>query len=358
MNILVIGAGSIGTFVGAKLALAGHHVTLLGRPRFAAAVAKNGLRLRDEEGDRVVPGVTAATSFEEALAPATSFTYIVMAVKSYDTAEAAKDLASALGNGTCPTIVTLQNGVGNEERIAETFGAACVVAGVIATPVSTLGPAYAHVEKSDYGVGLSRWHPAVSSAAFDAAVTSFSDAGLSVTEYQNAPSLKWTKLLMNMVGNASCAILDMAPHQLFADKELAGLEIKAWREALATVKAARISPVNFGSYPVSLLAPLIRTLPVPVLRRALRKSVGDARGGKMPSLYIDLESGRTKSEVSWLNGAVVRKGNEVGVRTPINRMLTDVLLRIVETPSERDVWRGNSARLLAAAEEYRTAAAR
>jgi 2-dehydropantoate 2-reductase len=116
--------------------------------------------------------------------------------------------------------------------------------------------------------------------------------------------------------------------------------------------------VNFGSYPVSLLAPLIRTLPVPVLRRALRKSVGDARGGKMPSLYIDLESGRTKSEVSWLNGAVVRKGNEVGVRTPINRMLTDVLLRIVETPSERDVWRGNSARLLAAAEEYRTAAAR
>ncbi len=75
----------------------------------------------------------------------------------------------------------------------------------------------------------------------------------------------------------------------------------------------------------------------------------------MPSLYIDLESGRTKNEIGWLNGAVVRKGNEVHVPTPVNRMLTDVLLRLVEAPSERELWRHNPARLLASAAEYRAA---
>ncbi len=200
-----------------------------------------------------------------------------MAVKSYDTAAAVTELARATAGGSGPAVVSLQNGVGNEERIADALGPACVIAGVIATPVSTLGPAYVQVEKPDYSVGLSRWHPAVSSVAFDAAQTALTEAGFSVTEYPDPAGMKWTKLLMNMVGNASCAILDMPPNQVFADKELANLEIEAWREALAAMKAAHINPVNFGSYPVSLLAPLIRTMPAPALRRALRKSVGKAR---------------------------------------------------------------------------------
>ena len=328
---------------------------MVGRPRFAAAVARHGLRLRDSEGDTQVPGVAVATSIGEVFSSAEDIAYVVLAVKSYDTAGAVAEIAQALPGGSCPTIVTLQNGVGNEECIAASLGAASVIAGVIATPVSTAGPGIAHVEKADYSIGLSRWHPAVSSAAYNAVTSSLSNAGFSVSEYPDAASLKWTKLLMNMVGNASCAILDMPPSRLFDDRILADLEIAAWREALNTIKAAGIAPVNFGRYPISLLAPVIRTTPKPLLRRALRRSVGGARGGKMPSLYVDLDSGRAKSEVSWLNGAVVRKGNQVGVRTPVNRMLTDVLLSLVETPTERELWRGNPVRLQEAAAEYRAA---
>ena len=62
----------------------------------------------------------------------------------------------------------------------------------------------------------------------------------------------------------------------------------------------------------------------------LRQALGRGRGGKMPSFYLDLESGRGKSEVGFLNGAVVRYGAEVGVNTPVNQALTEILMDLTE----------------------------
>ena len=104
--------------------------------------------------------------------------------------------------------------------------------------------------KPDYSIGLSRWHPAVSSVAFAAAQTALADAGFSVTIYPDAAAMKWTKLLMNMVGNATCAILDMPPNEIFADTSLADLEIEAWREALAVMKAQPDPPRKLRQLPL------------------------------------------------------------------------------------------------------------
>jgi 2-dehydropantoate 2-reductase len=353
LDILIIGAGAIGALVGAKLAQAGHTVTLVGRPRFVAAVAQRGLLLQDEHGRHQILGTTPAVSVAEAFSSQETYDFTVLTVKSYDTATAVKELTQASPASTWPTVVSLQNGVGNEESIAQELGPASVIAGTITTPVSTVGSASMQVEKADYCVGLSPWHPAVSSVAYAAVQSALTEAGFSVTPYADARSMKWTKLLMNMVGNATCAILDMPPDQVFADRLTANLEIEAWRETFAVIRKAGIAPANIGSYPFTLLAPMIRTMPLPILRRALRNSVGKARGGKMPSLHIDLENGRSHSEVCWLNGATVRKGEEVGVATPVNRMLTEVLLRLVQNPSERDVWRHNPERLGASAAQYR-----
>jgi 2-dehydropantoate 2-reductase len=56
------------------------------------------------------------------------------------------------------------------------------------------------------------------------------------------------------------------------------------------------------------------------------KSVGGGRGGKMPSFHIDLHAGRAKSEIEWLNGAVVRYGEKFGIPTPVNKKLTGILI--------------------------------
>ncbi|MEZ4555162.1 MAG: ketopantoate reductase C-terminal domain-containing protein [Caldilineaceae bacterium] len=143
-------------------------------------------------------------------------------------------------------------------------------------------------------------------------------------------------------------MLDLAPDQIFADKHLANLEIDAWREALAVMRARDIPALNVGSFPFATLAPLIRFGPKPMLRTALRRQVGGmARRADALSLHMDLHSGKGKSEVGWLNGAVVRTGEEAGVATPVNRVLTEVLTELVRAPSQMAAWRHNGERLLA-----------
>ncbi len=352
MNILIIGAGAIGCLVGAKLAMAGYQVTLVGRQRTQTALEEHGLRLRDERGNHEVGDVRVITSVADALDGA-YYDYVMLTVKSYDTGSAVNEIAEVTNSSSWPTVLSLQNGVGNEETIASALCASSVIAGTITTPVSVSGPGYVTVEKPDYTLGISQWHPAVSNLAFDAARKSLAQAGFAVQNYPNAQGMKWTKLLLNMVGNASCAILDASPQWVFENEQTANLEIGAWRETLAVMHAAGIPPANIGSYPFTVLAPLVRRTPRALLRLILKRTVGEARGGKMPSLHIDLESGRPKSEVGWLNGATVKRGSEVGVETPVNRTLTEVLSRLVENPSERDAWRHNAKRLVDAVDTRR-----
>ena len=170
-------------------------------------------------------------------------------------------------------------------------------------------------------------------------------AGFAVKPYASAASMKWTKLLMNMMGNATCAILDEAPDTVFADNRMVEIEIKAWREALAVMRAADIAPVDLERYPFGKLAPLIRYAPTTLIRPILRKQIGGARGGKMPSLHIDLHGNKGKSEVRWLNGAVADKGSALGVATPVNAALTSTLLHLVDHPGDRTGWKSNHDRL-------------
>jgi 2-dehydropantoate 2-reductase len=157
--------------------------------------------------------------------------------------------------------------------------------------------------------------------------------------------MKWTKLLMNMVGNATPAILGLPPDQLFADPAIVDIEIKAWREALAVMAAAGIAPVNMAQYPFRWLAPLIRLAPSAWIRPLLRKSVGGARGGKLPSLLLDIQAGKAQNEVGWLNGAVAALGAQTGVATPVNRRLTELVMAVAANPAERAAWQGDRHRL-------------
>ena len=117
-------------------------------------------------------------------------------------------------------------------------------------------------------------------AVLDETCALLGQAGFAVKQYANARGMKWTKLLMNMMGNATCAILDEPPQVVFADNRLVDLEIAAWREALAVMRAAQIPALNMDKYPFGMLAPLIRFAPNALIRPLLRAQIGGARGGK------------------------------------------------------------------------------
>ena len=360
LTVLIIGAGAIGALVGGKLAQAGHAVTLVGRPHFAQTIDAAGLELRDERGAHHLRNVAAAGSIAQALTVAaaqeTHFDIAILTVKSYDTNEALAELADALETtGTEPPVFcSFQNGVGNEDQIAARFGAHRVIAGTLTTPVSVPAVGVIQVEKPRYTMGLGSWDIAQPIAALADLERALHQAGFDVTLYPDARAMKWTKLLMNMLGNATSAILDATPQQVFADPDLLNIEIDAWREAFAVMRGLGITPIDLDGYPLSRVQRLIRFAPKGLLRVVLRKLIGNARGGKVPSLHIDLHGGKKTSEVDWLNGAVVQGGRTCRIPTPVNQVLTETMHRLsCGDAAHLALWRQNSLRLLVSVEEMR-----
>jgi len=140
--------------------------------------------------------------------------------------------------------------------------------------------------------------------------------------------MKWSKLLANLPGSATSAIVDISPAEVFAHPGLYDLEMRMCHEALAVMAAKGIHPVNLPRLPVQALALAMR-LPPFLARPVFMKVVGGGRGGKMPSFHIDLHAGRRESEVEWQQGAVVRYGEKLGIPTPVNRLLTGTLQAMV-----------------------------
>jgi 2-dehydropantoate 2-reductase len=328
MNILSFGAGAIGTYIGGSLALAGNRLVFLEQTDVAAQLRQRGLRLdltldrqRTKAGVETVPpdAFVCAASPAEALEHG-PFDVAIFAMKSFDTAAALAGIAPYAGR--MPPVLCLQNGVDNEPAIAAALGSDKVIAGVVTGSIGRRAAGDIVLEKSR-GMGIAAGHPLSGRL-----VAALNAAHLNARLYPQAADMKWSKLLMNLPGGPISAIVDLTIADVFAVPGLFALEKRASLEALAVMSALGIKPVNLPGTPVRLLAAAWRA-PGFLVRGLLKKAIGGGRGGKMPSFHIDLHAGRKQSEVSWLQGAVVRAGEQCGVPTPVNRVLTETLLAMV-----------------------------
>lgn len=338
MRTLIIGAGAVGSFIGARLALAGIHVTLVGRPSLVEVARRTGIRLVEPDGERQTPPVPAFTTLAEAFA-ASQIDLAILTVKAFDTATAIDELRAAVPEP--PPLLSLQNGVGNEEALAQAFGPHRVIAGAIDTPLSLGAQGVVRAHRARYRAGLAPVGPGAPVAETAALLGA---AGLSVDRFSDYRRLKWSKLLLNLPANAACAILDWTPAQIMSDRGTALLEARAWQEAFRVMNALRIHPVRLAAYPLPLLAPLVPVLPASWLARGLAATVSGGRGSKMPSLHVALSSGK-RSEVLWLNGAVAQAGAQAGIPTPVNDTLTAVLIALTATPDDWNGWRNQPEKL-------------
>ena len=338
MHYLVIGAGAIGTYLGVNLAHAGQEVTFLARPASAAHLREYGLSLTTAAGEtRHIAAPRVAASPAEALGTA-RYDAALLALKTYHTAAFLESIAP--WRETFPPVVCLQNGVEAEDVLADFLGEGKVLAGTVTTAVARHAPGQATVERPR-GVGLATGHPLVAPLA-----AALQEAGVMVRLYPNAAAMKWSKLLTNLLGNATSAILDMPPAEIFAHPRLARLEIAQLREALAVMDALGLPVVDLPGVSVRKLAWAVRHLPPFLLQPLLQKAVGSGRGGKMPSFHIDLYSGRGQTEVDALNGAVVRFGERLGVPVPVNRALTKTLQALTQGEIPLEAFRHKPEALL------------
>lgn len=327
MKILCIGAGAIGICIGGSLAAEDQQVYFLVKPKYKAQLSRRELSIEIDGNTRKTGNFHLISDTQE-LSAVGELDCVLIAVKAFDTDQVIRQLK------TIPvafkSIGCLQNGVENEEKFAFAFPEVEIIAASIVSAVSKLDDASVRIEKNR-GIGLSG-QGKVFNQFFD-----FMDkAGLKPQKYPNSQSMKWSKMISNLFANALSGILDMTPAEIYSRKGLYLVEKAQILEGLAVMQRMGLKVENLPGLPLKVLACLIRVLPDFVLQPLLVNLIAKGRGEKMPSFYIEKMKGSTRSEVNYLNGAIVRYGEQYGVDTPVNRKLTDIFNAILNDERIRD----------------------
>lgn len=318
MKYLIIGAGAIGTYIGGSLLRSGQEVVFLERKELIQKLRKSGIRINLE--DEVYSSSNIQVFSDIQLALSDPVDIVIFAMKSFDTESATKMLLPV--KDKFDAVLCLQNGVENEKIIAGFIGEGKVIGGSVTSAIERLDSGQANLEKKR-GIGITNSHILSGSI-----VNEFNTAGLNAKLFPNLMDLKWSKLLSNLLGNATSAILNMTPLEVFGSPEVYKIEYLEMMEAVNVMEGLGIHVVNLPGVPLRLLLLVMLRLPVAVSRPLLGKLIGSGRGGKMPSFHIDLHSGRKVLESSFLNGAISRNGLIAKIQTPVNDILDQKLQQL------------------------------
>lgn len=296
MKIAVMGAGAVGCYYGAMLARAGHDITLVARPRHVLAVQRDGLLLETATGRDYVR--VAASSDVSSLVDAE---LVLVCVKSADTETAGREMAGVLRPDA--VLLSLQNGVDNAARLQ-----ACVTNLVIPTVVyvatEMAGPGHVrHHGRGELVIGDS---PASAKIA-----ATFTQSLVRTDVAENVIGALWAKLILNCAYNAMSALGPMAYGELVQHPGAREVIDDVVHECLQVAQADGVSVVGDVQHAVAQIA---LTMP-----------------GQLSSTAQDLARGKP-TEIDFLNGYVVRRGEALGVPVPVNRVLW-TLVKLVERRS-------------------------
>jgi 2-dehydropantoate 2-reductase len=308
LKICMLGAGALGSAIGGTLAAAGSEITLVDvfKPHVDAINAQ-GLRMRTGEGERVVRAKAAIDARHVGVVD-----LVIVLVKSFHTREAMQGALSLVGPNT--VVMSLQNGLGHEDILADVVGKQRVIAGKTYVGGVFLAPGQviAGVAGKETLIGEldGTITPRVQTIADE-----FERAGLSTVVSSNIYGTMWDKLLVNVATGALAGITHLTYGDLYAVKEIEACAIAAVEEAMAVAKANGIE--------LSTRDP----------RDAWVKASEGLPGDFKTSMLQSLEKGSV-TEIDFINGSVVRWGARRNVPTPVNQTLVACIKGI-----ERDLER-------------------
>jgi 2-dehydropantoate 2-reductase len=336
-RFLIFAIGAVGTYLGGSLSLSGQKVVYIARAGLADGFIKRGLRLKIEDRVHHFTHPEVMDKVEHALA-LNKYDFGILAIKPYDVQDFLMSITSHIIK--LPPLICIQNGVENESIIAGVIGRDKVISGTVTTAVRRKEVGDVVLEKLR-GVGLSSDNPQIPEL-----INIMNASGLDAKYYRDPGAMKWSKMVINLLANASSAILDMTPREIFHHPELFRLELLQLREALRVMKSSKIGITDLHGTPVKLLNFIIKYFPLGLSKPLLSRAIGRAREEKMPSFHIDLHNGNTRSEVDYLNGAVVRFGKMQGIPTPVNQVLNKILQSLIQKEQRVDLFARNPDKLL------------
>lgn len=294
MKVAVMGAGAVGSYIGAMLARAGHDITLIARASHVDAIRARGLILDSRHFNGSVSVKATTEAFGVAGADV-----VLLCVKSFDTETAGRAMAPHLAPDA--TVLCFQNGVDNAKRLQTTIHQIAIPAAVyVATEMA--GPGHVvHKGRGDLIIG-----PSPSSADI---AKQFSAAMIPTIVSEDVAGELWVKLITNCVYNALSAVAELPYGPLFKTEGVTDVARNVIAECVAVASALGIAiPGTIGDAVLAL---------------------ADTMPEQYSSTAQDLARGKP-TEIDHLNGYVVKKGVELGIPTPVNLTL-QVMVKLRET---------------------------
>ncbi|TGK06839.1 2-dehydropantoate 2-reductase [Leptospira semungkisensis] len=316
-KIAILGAGSIGTFIGAHLVQAGHSVVFVGRERGKQESQLFGLGISDYTGNffSLSPSqVRYVTDLKDARDADLFF----ITVKSKDTLDAGKSIRNLLSPEELAkiVIVSFQNGIRNAKELATALPELKerILAGMVPFNVVAKGKGQFHrgtsgelvVESNSYGKEV---------------VRILKNAGLAAMEHPNIEGVLWGKLLINL-NNSLNALAGVPLREELSQRGYRRILSKMISEGMEILELSGIKPARAGKM-IPQLAPLILKLP-DFLFFTVASSMVKIDPEARSSMWEDLHYGR-KTEIAYLNGEILRLADEIGHKAPINHKIVSLI---------------------------------
>ncbi|HZF79448.1 MAG TPA: 2-dehydropantoate 2-reductase [Rubrivivax sp.] len=306
-RVAVVGAGSVGSFFGAALAQAGHHVTLIGRTAHVEAIQRSGLRLERATGVVEIVAIEASVD----LATVRGADVVLFCVKSNDSDTVAEAIAPHIGADAL--VLSLQNGVENAATISRRVSQPVVpVVVYVATAMPEPG-VVKHYGRGDLVIGAMRAgqtaEPATA-ARLQGVVDLFASAAVPVRISADVMAELWSKLMVNCAYNAISGLAQTPYGRMAAMASIRELQQAVVAEVVAVAAAEGVE------------------LPLAQSIQAM-EGIAAAMPGQLSSTAQDMARGKP-SEIDHLNGFIARRGRELGIPTPTNQALY-ALVKLVES---------------------------
>lgn len=296
MRLAVLGAGAIGSLIGGLLSEVGEDVTLIGRRAHIRAIRSQGLRI-----DGVMGRKKIRVKAEVAPSRVGETDIVLCTVKAYDTRKAAADAKPLMGKESI--FLCMQNGLDVEKEAAQEISVEKIGRGITSNGAQFIKPGYVrHTGLGDTIIGYpnEKWRPRIAELA-----KAMSSAGLPATVTEKIHEIVLSKVLVNVGINALGAITHLRNGELVKSTLLKDLMKSTVEEALRVAEKLEISIIDED-----------------IVEKTF--NVAEATGTNKNSMLQDVEKGK-RTEIDFINGAIVRIGEDIGVPTPINYTLTTLV---------------------------------
>lgn len=301
MRFAILGSGAVGGYYGARLARAGHDVTLIARGAHLQAIRERGLEIRSP----ALESFTVRAAAEEDTSRVNPVDVVVVAVKAYDNQTALPRIAPMLRPDTA--ILTLQNGVDSVPELAALYGEAAVIGGTtyVATSIAAPGVIEQNGTHRRIVLGEVFGDPPSISGRVTAIQQAMAASDIQAEAVDDARVPIWEKFIMlvSMAGFTGAARQPIGP--LWADRHIRAQFLEGCREIERVARAEGVAVA-------------------PDIIDRIEHYVPGIPASMRSSLLIDL-SQRKRIEVEALHGAVVRRASRAGVPVPVTSTLYAVL---------------------------------